>query len=106
MTEEPLSDAPLSWEEAQVAARNVVKEMRRCRCLWADVHCSKDATQEDGLCDWCGSRRPEQLRDNPNAMFHPTTDEFLGLGGAGEDHVNPDLRPDACWMPNSGRTLL
>lgn len=78
----------------------------RCRCHWDGEQCPNDATQEDGLCDWCGTRRVEDLRDNPKAMFSPISGEYLGLGGGGERHVNPDLRPDACWMPNSERTLI
>lgn len=77
----------------------------RCRCVWAEARCPNDATQEDGLCDWCGKRRVEDMRGNPNAMYDPTTGEYLGLGGRGETHVNPTRTPDACWMPSSGRTL-
>lgn len=82
-----------------------------CRCLWADVHCPNRATQEDGLCDWCGTRREDDLRANPNAMWSPITGEYLGLGGASEAHqsgVGPipdEHRPTACWMPGSGREL-
>lgn len=76
----------------------------RCRCIWADKRCSHLATQEDGLCDWCGTRRPEQLRGNPNALIEPQTGKFLGLGGANYDHIDSTRRPDACWMDNSGRT--
>lgn len=78
----------------------------RCRCVWAGGQCSARATQEDGLCDWCGTRRPEDLKDNPNAMWDPVNGEYLGLGGRGYDHVDPDLRPDACWMPGSRRTFV
>lgn len=77
----------------------------RCHCIWADVRCPNDATQEDGLCDWCGKRRPEDMRNNPKAMWDPTTGKFLGLGGAGEAHSDTRFTPDACWMPNSGRVL-
>ena len=79
--------------------------MIRCRCVWAGRHCSHPATQEDGLCDWCGVRTPEQLKGNPNAMWSPLNGEFLGLGGHGYDHVDPSRTPDACWMDNSGRDL-
>jgi hypothetical protein len=74
----------------------------RCRCVWVDARCPNPATQEDGLCDWCGTRRPEQLRDNPNAIFDLTTGEYLALGGGPETHVDPNRSPDACWMPGSG----
>jgi hypothetical protein len=77
----------------------------RCRCVWAGIRCPNTATQEDGLCDWCGERRPEQLHDNPRAIFSLRTGEFLVLGGGGEAHVDPSMRPDACWMPFSGRTF-
>lgn len=77
----------------------------RCRCVWADVRCPNAATQEDGLCDWCGIRRLEDLANNPNVLRHAVTGEVLGLGGGGEAHVDPTLTPDACWMPDSGRTL-
>ncbi len=76
-----------------------------CRCVWADKRCTHPATQEDGLCDWCGVRRPEDLTANPNAIFGPITGEFLGLGGRGYDHIDSSRIPDACWMSNSGRTL-
>lgn len=77
----------------------------QCRCRWAGVRCPNPATQEDGLCDWCGTRSPEQLAANPAAMFHAVTGELLGLGGSGQAHIDSTRRPDACWMPNSGRTL-
>lgn len=77
----------------------------QCACVWNDERCPNDATQEDGLCDWCGKRRPEDLRSNPKAIWDLTTGEFLALGGGGERHVNPTLQPDACWMDNSGRTF-
>lgn len=77
----------------------------RCRCCWADKRCPNPATQEDQLCDWCGTRNPEQLRGNPKAMFSPLDGSFLGLGGGGESHVDPERRPDACWMPGSGRVF-
>ena len=73
--------------------------MFQCRCIvdgWD--RCSNDATQEDGLCDWCGSRTSEQLRTHPKAMFGtPGTeyeDHFLGVGGGGEPHALY-----ACWDP-------
>jgi hypothetical protein len=77
----------------------------QCRCVWDGERCPNTATQEDGLCDWCGERRPEQLTKSRNAMFHPATGAYMGLGGGGERHVNPERHPDACWMTNSGRTL-
>lgn len=82
-----------------------------CRCVWGGKRCSHHATQEDGLCDWCGTRRLEDLLGNPNASIDPLTGEVTGLGGRGYDHIagvggiDPDLRPDACWMPGSGRVL-
>lgn len=76
-----------------------------CRCVWNGARCTMPATQEDGLCDWCGVRRAEDLRMNPNAMFDPISGDYLGLGGRGYPHVDPDVSPDACWMPNSGRTF-
>lgn len=76
----------------------------RCRCIWNNERCNNDATQEDGLCDWCGTRNVDQLVDNPKAMFGPDG-EYLGLGGGGEQHVDPTQTPDACWMPGSGAVL-
>lgn len=78
----------------------------QCACVWLDERCPNDATQEDGLCDWCGTRRMEDLRGNPNALIDPLTNEIHGLGGRGEAHVNPDARPDTCWMTNSGRQVV
>ncbi len=84
-----------------------------CRCTWHGVRCPRPASQEDGLCDWCGTRRPEDLRGNPKALWDPTTGESLGLGGgwgpdddppyehqAGTAGISPDVRPTACWMEN------
>ena len=78
----------------------------RCRCVWQGVHCPRPATQEDGLCDWCGPRRPEDMRNNPLAMWGPAG-EYLGLGGggpnpyehqAGQAGIPAEVRPTACWM--------
>ena len=74
----------------------------QCRCVWNDERCPNDATQEDQLCDWCGTRRPEELRKNPKAIFDLAGEHFLGLSGGGEAHVDPARTPDACWMPGSG----
>lgn len=76
----------------------------QCRCVWDSGRCSNDATKEDGLCNWCGVRTAEDVKDDPNALWGPDG-EFLGYGGARQPHVNPWLTPDACWMSNSGRTL-
>lgn len=78
----------------------------RCACVWLAARCPNDATQEDGLCDWCGTRRPEDMRTNPKAMHDPETGDFMALGGAGELHSNTKHTPDACWMPNSGRRVV
>jgi len=78
----------------------------KCRCVWHGVNCKKDATQEDGLCDWCGERRVDDLKNNPFAMWS-MHGEFLGLGGgtatgynhqAGWDSIPDSVRPTACWM--------
>lgn len=72
----------------------------QCRCVWRDEQCPNDATQEDGLCDWCGVRRPEDLRTNPNVVLN-ADGSVWGLGGRGEVHQNGpnDSRtPSACWM--------
>lgn len=80
-----------------------------CRCVWRGVPCAKMATQEDGLCDWCGVRRPDDMRNNPFAMWSPDG-EYLGLGGgattgynhqAGWGPIPSDVRPTACWMEAS-----
>ena len=84
----------------------------RCRCVWLDERCPNQATQEDGLCDWCaphGTRSDEQLRANPKAIITPDG-KFFGLGGAGELHDAPladrlGVSPKACWYPTSGRVL-
>ena len=78
----------------------------RCACVWHGVRCAKEATQEDGLCDWCGQRRPDDLRNNPFAIF-AADGKYLGLGGgtvtgynhqAGWDGIPDTVRPTACWM--------
>lgn len=83
----------------------------RCRCVWHGVACDKEATQEDGLCDWCGIRRPEDMRDNPFALWSENGQEYLGLAGgtvtgynhqAGWHDIPADVRPTACWMENRG----
>lgn len=82
----------------------------QCRCVWLDERCPNDATQEDGLCDWCGTRNAEQMRDNPNAVIGPEG-EFLGLGGRGELHDAPLADrlgygpPKACWYDQDNRRL-
>lgn len=78
------------------------------------MRCPNDATQEDGLCDWCGTRRPEQMRDNPKAMWD-ADGTYLGLGGRGELHDfpltqdangrTPEGKAAACWYPFSGRVV-
>lgn len=77
----------------------------RCRCVWAGKRCPNDASQEDGLCDWCGDRTADQQERSPLAIRHPVTGEVLGLAGGSQAHVDSTRRPDACWMPDSGRTL-
>lgn len=78
----------------------------RCRCVWHGVRCEADATQEDGLCDWCGTRRPEDLEDAPFAI-RGVEGEVLGVGGgtvtpynhqAGRGGIPDTVRPTACWM--------
>ena len=78
-----------------------------CRCVWHGVPCDATATQEDGLCDWCGERRPGDLMDNPYAVFGPDG-TFRGLGGgdntpynhqAGWNPIPATVRPTACWIP-------
>lgn len=90
--------------------------MVRCRCVWADLRCPRQATQEDGLCDWCGVRRSEDLRDHPKALIAPDG-EAMGLGGGGDENdppfehqagqagISADVRPTACWMPGSRRCM-
>lgn len=77
----------------------------QCACVWLDKRCPNDATQEDGLCDWCGVRRDEDLRSNPKVLINPDGN-VMGLGGAGEAHLDINHTPDACWMPNSGRQVV
>lgn len=81
----------------------------QCRCVWHGVRCEKDSTQEDGLCDWCGVRRPEDMEGNPFANFN-ADGEYTSLSGGtvtGYNHqagwgVIPDsVRPTACWMERS-----
>lgn len=85
----------------------------QCRCVWLGERCPNDATQEDGLCDWCaplGARTTRQLMANPKACISPQG-EYTGLGGAGELHdypfagLHPDAPATACWYANSERVL-
>lgn len=96
-----------------------------CRCHWnpygpttghTSERCHNNATQEDGLCDWCASddaRTEDQLRANPKALVMPDG-EYAGIGGAGEFHdarytdtvpPKPYKMPTACWYPDSDRVL-
>ena len=59
----------------------------RCRCVWLGERCPNGATEEDGLCDWCGTRA-------------------FAVDGGGQAHVNTKRTPDACWMEGSGRELV
>lgn len=76
----------------------------RCRCICQGERCADEATQEDGLCDWCGERTYEQLQAHPNAMFGPENSErpghFYGIGGAGLSHASY-----SCWDTRTERTL-
>lgn len=90
---------------SEVTAR--VWQRVACRCVWRGVPCAKEATQEDGLCDWCGVRRPEDMHNNPYAIFDPITGSYMGLGGgtvtgynhqAGWPPIPDTVRPTACWM--------
>lgn len=81
----------------------------RCRCIWRGERCENRATQEDGLCNWCGNgRTPEQMRDDPKALIGPNG-EFYGIGGGGQLHDTDPAKPastPACWYEASDRTVL
>lgn len=85
----------------------------QCRCIWIGERCPNDATQEDGLCDWCaapGARSDEQILENPKALVTPDG-ELHGLGGGGELHDAPLADrlgygpPKACWYDLDNRSL-
>lgn len=86
----------------------------RCRCIWQNFRCTKEATQEDGCCDWCAETRTgEDMVDNPFAQYAPDG-TYLGLAGgtvtgyihqAGWGEIPDNVRPTACWMLGSGRVL-
>lgn len=81
-------------------------ETTRCGCVWRGEQCANRATQEDGLCNWCGNgRTPEQMKDDPKAMVLPDG-TFMGIGGAGQLHDSRPGSPGACWYPDSDRTVL
>jgi len=73
----------------------------QCRCVWNGSRCPNKVTQEDGLCDWCGTRRAEDMADNQKWDERSQT---LG-GGELHDSFDPSVRPPACWYPDSGRIL-
>jgi hypothetical protein len=81
----------------------------RCRCVWRGERCENRATQEDGLCNWCGNGRTvEQQRSDPKALIGPNG-EFFGIGGQGQLHdVDPNKPAStaACWYPDADRTVL
>ncbi|MGZ4589144.1 MAG: hypothetical protein ACXVX9_15225 [Mycobacteriaceae bacterium] len=63
-----------------------MSERTRCGCVWRDERCTNRATQEDGLCNWCGNgRTPELMRDDPKATFLPDG-KFMGISGGGQLH--------------------
>lgn len=76
-----------------------------CRCVWRGVPCGAPATQEDGLCDWCGTRTAEQVARSPHAVVAADGKATLGGGSAtpynhqaGRSGIPADARPSACWM--------
>lgn len=71
----------------------------QCRCICKGERCTDRATQEDGLCDWCGRRTVEQEKAHPNAMFG-ADGYFFGIGGAGLSHAS-----HSCWDEQTERTL-
>jgi hypothetical protein len=81
----------------------------QCRCLWRGERCTNQATQEDGLCNWCGENRTEHsLRKDPAAHIGPDG-TYFGLSGRGQTHdydVNKPASTAACWYPNADRTVL
>ena len=81
----------------------------RCGCVWRNERCENRATQEDGLCNWCGNGRTHaQMRDDPKAYLGPDG-EFLGISGKNQFHDYDQSRPastSACWYPDSDRTVI
>lgn len=83
-------------------------ERLRCACVWRGERCENRATQEDGLCNWCGNgREPEQMMDDPKALVLPDG-TFMGISGAGQLHDYDQSKPAstaACWYPDSDRVV-
>lgn len=81
----------------------------QCGCVWRGERCLNRATQEDGLCNWCGNgRTPEQMRDDPKALI-ALEGTFMGIGGGGQLHDYDQAKPAstaACWYPESDRTVI
>lgn len=76
----------------------------RCGCSWRGERCENRATQEDGLCNWCGNgRTPEQMTNDPKAFIGPDG-TFYGISGVGQLHDSRPGSPGACWYPDSDRT--
>ena len=95
-------------ESADPALVERVMDRLRCACVWRGERCPNLATQEDGLCNWCGNgRMPEQMRDDPKALIAPDG-TFMGIGGGGQLHDFDQAKPAstaACWYPDSDRTV-
>jgi hypothetical protein len=103
-------------DESRAALREVITAAKRrmaetqCRCVWRGERCENQATEEDGLCNWCGNGRTERrLRRDPKAVTDPGG-KFYGISGAGQLHDSDPSKPaastPACWYPDSDRTVL
>lgn len=78
----------------------------RCRCVWRGERCENQATEEDGLCNWCcnTTRSLHRLRQDPRAII--ISDTEVAIGGGGQLHDSRPGSPGACWYPDSDREVL
>lgn len=81
----------------------------RCRCVWRGERCENQATEEDGLCNWCcrTQRSISRLRQDPRAIV--LSDTEVSIGGAGQTHDSDANKPAstaACWYPDSDRVVI
>lgn len=82
----------------------------RCCCVWRGERCTNQATEEDGLCNWCGNGRSlDRLRLDPKALIGPNGEFDGSIGGGGQTHDYDASKPAstrACWYPDSDRVVL
>lgn len=68
---DPGGDARARSVERASQARRHEEERPQCSCVWRGERCPDLATQEDGLCDWCGNHDTCADHDGPHVDVGP-----------------------------------